>query len=451
MNCKMKVFFLSRPKKKKFFFKLFFNSKSTLQFKKKNINSQHEQISKETFKFLIFFFFPIYLFSKGCEVELVDKQQKPEEIVIDKNRNVRVTSSGQTYTERLVEYSLLSHSFSTVVQQPNSRTVSFKLAKAGENRTNVDIIVSGIGSDQTKAVDDLHKSYLTNLRQIFSPAPTPSNNNNNNNNGGGSNGTPVNKVASVVSSFTQQTNAPSSPVKAPVQSGVARTVSVPSISAKISQIQQATLANASVPAPAPSSSNPVTRVPSSSNSPANKVTQSQSQPSTQVNISKAASVPVPLTQSASTTNLTSRPSTSNLTTSPSSEIITLPKKEVPQEKPSTILVLSAGSLVGGATLTRLAKLKVQSKVIAGVRDHSKKLPLAVRKAKFSSATMDYSQPETLVKAFEGVKRLFLVVPNVQERVTFAKTAIDAAKKSSVEFILVLSVPSVKCMIEKKRV
>eukprot|EP00033_Pygsuia_biforma_P000877 GCRY01001016.1.p1 GENE.GCRY01001016.1~~GCRY01001016.1.p1 ORF type:complete len:290 (-),score=34.91 GCRY01001016.1:219-1088(-) len=103
----------------------------------------------------------------------------------------------------------------------------------------------------------------------------------------------------------------------------------------------------------------------------------------------------------------------------------------------SIFVSGASGTVGGATLKSLASHSAS--VVAGVRDLKQVAKVKIDpKAKVKFLECDFSKEDTLVKAFLGIKVLFLLLPFSPDMVHLCKNAIQAAKTARVEHIVKLS-------------
>lgn len=107
----------------------------------------------------------------------------------------------------------------------------------------------------------------------------------------------------------------------------------------------------------------------------------------------------------------------------------------------TLLIIGAAGNNGVATIKSLAeKYQDSFQIRAGVRSEDKAAALTSQFPGIETAILDLDKPETLPAAFEGVKRLFLIIGNVENREQHAKHAIDAAVAAgSVEHVLFYSV------------
>ena len=96
-----------------------------------------------------------------------------------------------------------------------------------------------------------------------------------------------------------------------------------------------------------------------------------------------------------------------------------------------ILVIGATGNIGSHLVERL-KEKNQE-VIAGVSSLSKAGRFS--KLGIDTAILNFTQPDTLESAFDGVDRLFLLLPLVEPMATWGLQVIEAAKKAGVRFVL----------------
>ncbi|CAA9400511.1 MAG: NAD(P)H dehydrogenase (quinone) 2 [uncultured Pyrinomonadaceae bacterium] len=113
--------------------------------------------------------------------------------------------------------------------------------------------------------------------------------------------------------------------------------------------------------------------------------------------------------------------------------------ETNQKSESLIAVTGASGHLGRLVIeTLLGGNTPANKIVAVVRDPQKIADFAARGVQVRRA--DYTQPETLDAAFNGVERLLLVSSNeVGERVPQHKNVIEAARKSGVNFLAYTSI------------
>src|SRR5829696_2103002 len=106
---------------------------------------------------------------------------------------------------------------------------------------------------------------------------------------------------------------------------------------------------------------------------------------------------------------------------------------------SLIAVTGATGHLGRLVVEALLRRGVPAgRVVAAVRDTGKAEGLAARGVRVRAA--DYSRPETLDAAFEGVGRLLLVSGNeVGRRVTQHENVVGAAKRAGVELLAYTSI------------
>jgi uncharacterized protein YbjT (DUF2867 family) len=102
---------------------------------------------------------------------------------------------------------------------------------------------------------------------------------------------------------------------------------------------------------------------------------------------------------------------------------------------TTILVTGATGTVASEVLAALEG-KAGVKVLAGVRSAAK--GGALRRANIEPIDFDYSLPETVSAALQGVDKVFLLTPFALESVAYGKALIDAAKAAGVKHIVKLS-------------
>jgi len=104
-----------------------------------------------------------------------------------------------------------------------------------------------------------------------------------------------------------------------------------------------------------------------------------------------------------------------------------------------ILVIGACGHVGKETLIALSKdsLSADFQIRAGVRD----LEEGIKKVDsfgVDAIECNLKKPESVQKAMQGVSKVFLILPNVEDRLKLCKVAVDAAKSVGVEHFLFLS-------------
>jgi NAD(P)H dehydrogenase (quinone) len=106
---------------------------------------------------------------------------------------------------------------------------------------------------------------------------------------------------------------------------------------------------------------------------------------------------------------------------------------------SLIAVTGATGHLGRLVIeTLLAENTPANRIVAVVRNPQKAADFAERGVQVRSA--DYTQPETLGAAFEGVERLLLVSSNeVGQRFSQHKNAVEAARQAGVKFIAYTSI------------
>lgn len=101
----------------------------------------------------------------------------------------------------------------------------------------------------------------------------------------------------------------------------------------------------------------------------------------------------------------------------------------------TILVTGATGNIGGEVIRHLLNQKAPIRGL--VRDLKKAGPLKSQGVELAQG--DFSQPESLEAALQGIKAAFLVMPNHPQQVELECNFIDAAKRAGVEHIIKLSV------------
>lgn len=113
--------------------------------------------------------------------------------------------------------------------------------------------------------------------------------------------------------------------------------------------------------------------------------------------------------------------------------------ETKQTSESIIAVTGASGHLGRLIVEALlARNLPANRIVAVVRDPQKIADFASRGVQVRRA--DYAQPETLEAAFKGVERLLLISSNeVGERLPQHENAIEAARKSGVNFLAYTSI------------
>ena len=96
-----------------------------------------------------------------------------------------------------------------------------------------------------------------------------------------------------------------------------------------------------------------------------------------------------------------------------------------------ILVTGATGNIGSHLVERLKENNLE--VIAGVSSLSKGGRFV--KQGIETAIINFTQPETLETALEGVERLFLLLPLVEPMVEWGRQVIVAAQKAGIRFVL----------------
>jgi uncharacterized protein YbjT (DUF2867 family) len=104
-------------------------------------------------------------------------------------------------------------------------------------------------------------------------------------------------------------------------------------------------------------------------------------------------------------------------------------------KSMTILIAGATGNIGGEVVNRLLEKKLPLR--AFVRDCNKASKLEAQGIELAQG--DFSQPDTLDAALQGIEKAFLVMPNDPYQVELESNFIDAAKKAGVRHIVKLSV------------
>lgn len=103
-----------------------------------------------------------------------------------------------------------------------------------------------------------------------------------------------------------------------------------------------------------------------------------------------------------------------------------------------ILVTAANGQLGRLTVDALLKRVPASEIVASMRDPAKGADLVAKGITVVAA--DYSKPETLDAALEGIDRVLLISSNeLGQRVAQHRNVIDAAKRAGVKLIAYTSV------------
>lgn len=100
-----------------------------------------------------------------------------------------------------------------------------------------------------------------------------------------------------------------------------------------------------------------------------------------------------------------------------------------------ILISGATGNIGSEVVNHLTEKKLPLRAL--VRDRSNAAKLAAQGIELSQG--DFSQPDTLKAALQGVEKAFLVMPNDLHQVELESNFIDAALKAGVQHIVKLSV------------
>lgn len=100
-----------------------------------------------------------------------------------------------------------------------------------------------------------------------------------------------------------------------------------------------------------------------------------------------------------------------------------------------IVLTGATGTVGSALMRRLAGAGVQARALA----HSAGGQAAIESQGLDPVQGDFDKPETLISAFEGCDRLFLLSPPHPDQTEREKAAIDSARRAGVSYVVALSV------------
>lgn len=108
--------------------------------------------------------------------------------------------------------------------------------------------------------------------------------------------------------------------------------------------------------------------------------------------------------------------------------------------PPKVLVLGASGYVGQATLGSLVKRHgVKLDIYAGVRN-----PSNFQKIDGVDVVQaDMGKPKELTQVMKDFDRVFIVTPGHEDRTQLVLNALDACKDASVEYALILSIPTVE--------
>ncbi len=103
-----------------------------------------------------------------------------------------------------------------------------------------------------------------------------------------------------------------------------------------------------------------------------------------------------------------------------------------------ILITGASGQLGNLVIEELKKTVPANEIVAGVRSPEKAKNLA--ESGVQIRTLDYSQPETIVSALKGIKRVLLISSsNVGSRATEHKNVIEACQKADLELFAYTSI------------
>lgn len=102
-----------------------------------------------------------------------------------------------------------------------------------------------------------------------------------------------------------------------------------------------------------------------------------------------------------------------------------------------VLVLGASGSIGKATLGSLTSRHPEVETFAGVRDPSKFVPIEG----VTPVKADMGNEAELATVLKDYQRVYIVTPSALERQALATSALNAAKKAGVQFVLLLSVSS----------
>lgn len=100
-----------------------------------------------------------------------------------------------------------------------------------------------------------------------------------------------------------------------------------------------------------------------------------------------------------------------------------------------VIVTGAGGTVGSEVVRQLQSAKVPFRAAHFSRNKAE----ASRAAGIDAVTIDYTRPETLIAAFRGMDKLFLLAPGAPNQTDMELNAVDAAKTAGVKHIVKQSV------------
>ena len=101
----------------------------------------------------------------------------------------------------------------------------------------------------------------------------------------------------------------------------------------------------------------------------------------------------------------------------------------------TILITGATGNIGGEVVNHLIEKKLPLRAL--VRDRNKASKLEAQGIELAQG--DFSQPDSLDAALQGIEKAFLVMPNEPHQVDLESNFIDAAQKAGIRQIVKLSV------------
>lgn len=105
-----------------------------------------------------------------------------------------------------------------------------------------------------------------------------------------------------------------------------------------------------------------------------------------------------------------------------------------------LCVTGATGQLGSLVIDTLLKTVPANAIVAGVRDPAKAAAIALRDKGVEVCVADYTRPETLASAFEGVDRLLLISGNeIGKRKEQHRNVISAAKDAGMDLIAYTSI------------
>ena len=124
--------------------------------------------------------------------------------------------------------------------------------------------------------------------------------------------------------------------------------------------------------------------------------------------------------------------------------------DIGEEVPANLFVLCGNMRIGSGIVSAFEKTRFKSKLFTNVNLASVQASPYMRKnSKIEFVKLeDIENTSNLKIAFTNIERLFIVLPEVSNRVQVASSIFKAAKEAGVRFILLLSVFQPQCKQEK---